>query len=47
MGDHVGLPKAEERFVLRTGTKLSIGRTRYLSASVIDIINHELDERGL
>lgn len=47
VGDHVGLPRGEERFVLRFGEKVSIGRTRYLSASVIDIINHHLDQRGL
>jgi len=47
VGDHVGLPRAEEKFALRNGTKLSIGRARYLSASTIDIINHYLDKRGV
>jgi tRNA pseudouridine-54 N-methylase len=47
IGDHVGLPRAEERFALRGGTKLSIGRARYLSASTIDIINHHLDRRNI
>ncbi len=46
LGDHVGLPRAEERYALRFGEKVSIGRARYLSASVIDILNHTMDRAG-
>jgi tRNA (pseudouridine54-N1)-methyltransferase len=43
LGDHIGLPKKDEKFVLRYGRKLSLGRQRYLAASCIDIINYTLD----
>jgi tRNA (pseudouridine54-N1)-methyltransferase len=43
LGDHVGIPKKDERFVLRFGRKLSLGKQRYLAASCIDIMNFSLD----
>lgn len=43
LGDHVGLPKKDEGFVLRHGEKLSLGKEKYLAASCIDIINYTLD----
>lgn len=45
LGDHVGIPKNDERFVLRFGRKISLGRQRYLAASCIDILNFILDDR--
>jgi len=39
----VGLPKNAERFVLRYGEKVSLGKTPYLAASCITIINYMLD----
>lgn len=47
LGDQVGLPKKEERFVLRYAEKLSLGKQRYLSASCVDIINFLLDNQNL
>lgn len=43
LGDHVGLPKNVERFALRYGEKISLGKQPYLAASCITIINYMLD----
>jgi tRNA (pseudouridine54-N1)-methyltransferase len=45
LGDHVGLPKNAERYVLRYGTKISLGKTPYLAATCITILNYTLDTR--
>ncbi len=46
LGDHVGLPKQDEKFVLRYGKKVSLGRRRsYLAASCIAAMNYVLDRR--
>ena len=45
IGDHIGLPKKEEKFVLRYGKKVSLGGTKYLAASCVCIINYVLDLR--
>jgi tRNA (pseudouridine54-N1)-methyltransferase len=45
LGDQVGLPIKEEKFVLRTGTKISLGGTRYMTAQCVGIINYVLDLR--
>ena len=45
LGDHVGLPKNVERFALRYGEKISLGRHPYLAASCITILNYLLDRR--
>ena len=42
LGDHVGLPKKAEAFALRFGEKISLGRTPYLAASCINILNYLL-----
>ena len=47
LGDHIGMPKKDEKYVLRYGKKLSLGKQRYLAASCIDIINYVLDEQIL
>ena len=47
LGDHVGIPKKDEKFALRYGEKISIGRVKYLAASTIDIINWWLDRQGI
>ncbi len=44
MGDHVGLPKMAERFALRYGKKISLGKKPYLAAHCITILNHHLDD---
>ncbi|MEW5936342.1 MAG: tRNA (pseudouridine(54)-N(1))-methyltransferase TrmY [Candidatus Thermoplasmatota archaeon] len=43
LGDHIGLPRKEERYALRYGTKLSLGKKRYLAMSCINILNYEMD----
>ena len=43
LGDQVGLPKKDEAFALRFGTKISIGKKPYLAATCIDVINYMLD----
>ncbi|MEM5793424.1 MAG: tRNA (pseudouridine(54)-N(1))-methyltransferase TrmY [Candidatus Aenigmatarchaeota archaeon] len=47
LGDQVGLPKKEEKFALRFGEKVSLGKGLYLSSSAIDIVNWVLDKRGI
>ena len=44
LGDHVGLPKKAESFALRFGEKISLGKTPYLAATCIAIINFLLDK---
>ena len=43
LGDQVGLPKKDELFALRFGTKVSIGEKPYLAATCVDVINYLLD----
>lgn len=46
LGDHVGLPIKFEKLLERyNAEKLSLGKTRYLAASVINIINYILDKQ--
>jgi tRNA (pseudouridine54-N1)-methyltransferase len=45
LGDHVGLPKKAEGFTLRYGKKISLGKTPYLAASCITILNYLLDRK--
>jgi len=44
LGDHVGLPKKAENYALRYGTKISLGKTPYLAAHCITILNYHLDK---
>ncbi|MCW3995225.1 MAG: tRNA (pseudouridine(54)-N(1))-methyltransferase TrmY [Candidatus Bathyarchaeota archaeon] len=45
LGDHVGLPKKAENFALRYGEKISLGKTPYLAATCITIINYVIDQQ--
>ncbi len=45
LGDHVGLPKRVESFVLRFGEKISLGKTPYLAKACITVINYTLDRQ--
>ncbi len=45
LGDHVGLPKKVEGFALRYGEKISLGKTPYLAASCITILNYLIDRQ--
>lgn len=46
LGDQVGLPRQDERFALRFGTKVSLGKRAYLATSCVDVINYILDRRS-
>ncbi len=43
LGDHIGLPKNDERFVLRYGKKISLGKQPYLASTCIAILNFIID----
>jgi len=45
LGDQVGLPRKDEKFALRFGTKISLGKKPYLAATCVDVINYILDTR--
>jgi tRNA (pseudouridine54-N1)-methyltransferase len=46
LGDHIGLPKKEEEFLMRfSASKISVGPLRYFASHCITIINNELDRR--
>lgn len=45
LGDHIGLPKKAENFVLRFGEKISLGKKPYLASSCITILNYLLDQK--
>jgi tRNA pseudouridine-54 N-methylase len=47
LGDHIGIPKKDEKYILRFGRKISLGKQKYLAASCIDIINFILDSHYL
>ncbi len=47
LGDQVGLPKQDEGFALRFGTKVSLGKKPYLAASCVDIINYIIDQKNV
>ena len=45
IGDHVGLAKKDEDYVLRGGKRVSLGKRSYLAAACVAAINHTLDRR--
>jgi len=47
LGDHIGLPKTAENFVLRYGEKISLGKQPYLAASCITILNFMMDKKKI
>ncbi|MFP3985905.1 MAG: tRNA (pseudouridine(54)-N(1))-methyltransferase TrmY [Candidatus Bathyarchaeia archaeon] len=47
LGDQVGLPKKDERYVLRYGHKLSLGKQPYLAATCVDIVNYLADQQNV
>jgi tRNA (pseudouridine54-N1)-methyltransferase len=48
IGDQVGIPDKDEKFVLRYAKeKVSLGTTPYLASSVISVLNWAADRRGL
>jgi len=47
MGDQIGLPEKEEKFALRYGEKISLGKNVYLVSNCISILNWICDDRGI
>jgi len=48
LGDHIGIPSKDEKFVLRYAEeKISLGKQVYLASSCISVINWVCDERAV
>ncbi|MGH7339050.1 MAG: tRNA (pseudouridine(54)-N(1))-methyltransferase TrmY [Candidatus Rokuibacteriota bacterium] len=45
IGDHIGLAKKDEDYVMRTGRRVSLGKKSYLAAACVASINYTLDRR--
>lgn len=46
LGDHIGLPRNEEKFVERfEHVKISLGTTSYLASQCITVLHYELDKQ--
>lgn len=45
MGDHLGMPAKDEKFVLRYGEKISLGKQPYFASACATIINWILDKK--
>lgn len=47
LGDHIGLPRKEEKFVKRfEHEQISLGTTSYLASQCITVLHYELDKRS-
>jgi tRNA (pseudouridine54-N1)-methyltransferase len=46
-GDQIGLPSKEEKFALRHGEKISLGKNVYLVSNCISVLNWVCDEREI
>ena len=47
LGDHLGLPRNEEKFVERFAhEKISLGTSSYLASQCITVLHYELDRRS-
>lgn len=47
LGDQVGLPKKDEKYILRFGRKISLGKKPYLAATSVDVINYLADRQNV
>ena len=47
LGDQVGLPDKEEKFALRNGEKIALGKNVYLASACISVINWVCDKNGI
>ena len=43
LGDNVGIPAKDEKFALRHGEKISLGKTSYVASACINVVNWILD----
>ena len=46
LGDQVGLPRKDEKYILRFGKKISLGKLPYLAATCVDVINYLIDQKA-
>ncbi len=44
LGDNVGIPPKEEKFALRKGEKISLGKTSYVASACINVVNWIVDK---
>lgn len=47
LGDQVGLPRKDEKYALRFGRKISLGKKPYLAATCVDVINYLADLQSI
>lgn len=47
LGNQVGLPKKDEKYALRYGRKISLGKRPYLAATCVDVINYLADSQNI
>lgn len=47
LGDQIGISRVDEKFALRRGQKISLGKEVYLASSCISIVNWILDQRKI
>ncbi|MBA7516882.1 putative pseudouridine methyltransferase [subsurface metagenome] len=48
LGDHIGLPEKEEKFVAQfEHDKLSLGTTSYLASQCVTVLHYELDKKQI
>jgi len=47
LGDNKGIPKNDEKFVLRKGEKISLGKQSYLSSMCVSVLNWVCDREGI
>ena len=45
LGDNHGIPKNDEKFVLREANKISLGKESYLASSCISVLNWVCDNQ--
>ena len=45
LGDNVGIPAKDEKFALRSGEKISLGKNSYVASACINVVNWILDSR--
>ncbi len=47
LGDNVGIPPKEEKYALRKGEKISLGKTSYVASACINVVNWILDSHAV
>lgn len=47
LGDNVGIPPKEEKYALRKGEKISLGKTSYVASACISVVNWIADSSAV